>query len=360
MKTQAFLFLASIALTFQSCSVSKTQTSNSVSVVSEPVSTPQNLKIAFYNVENLFDTVDDPKTPDEEFTPEGKNKWTPERYKLKLNHLAKVISAMDYPVTIGLSEIENETVVQDLAKEAAFSEHPYKVVHYESPDARGIDVAFLYQEKYFKVLGSRPIRINFPREKNKNMDGESMTTRDILQIDGILAGKDTVHYFVNHWPSRRGGQDESEVRRIFVASQLRKAVDEIFAKNANANIIIVGDLNDETDNKSLTEVLKAKTPSASPEARSLFDLMVPLDKAGEGTYNFKGAWNMLDHIIVSSSLLRSQSRVYVSDATIFKRDFFLYKESKTGNMLPSHTYVGPKYYGGYSDHLPVCATLNFK
>ncbi len=358
MKANYLFFYAFFIFALGSCSAPKKIVNKTES--KQEIVTAQNFKFAFYNVENLFDINDDPKTIDEEFLPEGKNKWTLERYKLKLNHTARVIAAMDFPVAMGFAEIENEGVMQDLVKEPALSAYPYKVVHYDSPDMRGIDVAFIYQEKYFKVLDSKPIRINFPKELDKKADAEPSLTRDILQVRGVLAGRDTIHYFVNHWPSRRGGQDESESRRLFVAAQLRQAVDALLAKNSKANIVIVGDLNDETDNKSVTDILKAKSPSDTPSSDALYDLMMPLDQAGQGSYKYKDTWNMLDHIIVSGNLSNSKSTIYVSGATIFKQDFMLYLDKKSGEMLPSHTYVGPKYYGGYSDHLPVLVNVTLK
>lgn len=304
-------------------------------------------RIAFYNVENLFDTEDHPDKPDEEFTPQGNKKWTTERYQKKLQSLDRVLGAMQYPAFIGVCEVENELVMRDLLSLTGMKNYNYGVVHKESPDYRGIDVGFIYNRDVFRVISSDVIPINFPRAIVENY-----TTRDILQVTGVMGRKDTLHFFINHWPSRRGGVRESEPKRVFVAEQLRKRVDELFAKNPNTSIVIMGDFNDETSNRSIASILNAKNPSEYREPATLYNLFSSLDAENQGTYNFRGNWNMLDQIIVSTPLVMPKNKMNVSNPTIFKADFMIYQSEKYG-ATPNRTYGGPNYYGGTSDHFPV-------
>lgn len=305
------------------------------------------LRIAFYNVENLFDTEDNPDKPDDEFTPEGRNKWTPERYRIKLDKLAQVIEGMEFPALVGLSEVENERVCTDLTQTKTLRNQGYRVVHHESPDYRGIDNALIYRDRHFRVLDHKAIGIEFPASIVENY-----TTRDILYVRGILHDRDTLHVFVNHWPSRRGGLEASEPKRSYVAGQLRGAVDRIFAQNARAKIVVMGDFNDETDNRSVAEVLRAKDDSLDAEPGELYNTHASLDAVGVGTYNYRGNWNLLDQIIVSGELVKGTQGYELITAGVFKRDWLMFQHDKYGET-PNRTYGGPNYYGGYSDHLPV-------
>jgi predicted extracellular nuclease len=309
--------------------------------------------VMFYNVENLFDTINDPIKWDDDFTPNGKLKYCSERYYNKLSKLSKVIASIDsvhLPSIIGLCEIENRTVLEDITKQESLKRGNYHIAHIESPDKRGIDCALLYKSKQFKLLKQNAISIQFPWDLNYK-------TRDILHVKGIL-NKDTIHIFVNHWPSRRGGKEKSEKNRIFVAEQLKKAVDHIQSKNEKAKIIIMGDFNDEPADKSVIQSLSA-TNKQTDNYKSLFNLMYDLDKSGRGTYNYRGNWNMLDHLIVSNSLLQNTHGIKTSytSARIFDEKWICYKNKK-GLYIPSRTYGGPNYYGGYSDHFPIYFTLN--
>lgn len=320
----------------------------------------QNERIAFYNVENLFDTIDQLMTKDEDFTPSAKQNWNTPRYLQKLNHVAQVITALEFPFVMGLCEVENKQVIQDLLREKSLADKQYDIVHYESTDERGIDCALIYQKSKLSILDSKPIRISFPEAIAKSGDGYTYTTRDILRVDTKMNNGEKVTFFVNHWPSRgRDGQEKSEARRVFVASVLKKEVDELRKSNAQANIVIMGDLNDETDNISLTQTLQTKSPTEATSS-TLVDWMIPKDQAGEGSYNYKGSWNMLDHIISTPNFVSSNSKLVLSEATLFKEDFIMYLDKKSNQMLPSHTYVGDKYYGGYSDHLPVFIKLRIQ
>lgn len=311
----------------------------------------KNYRIAFYNVENLFDMIDDPKTKDEEFTPTSKKKWTPERYQTKLDHLTKVVEGMEYPAILGVSEVENEQVLKDWCEKTSMAKHDYGFVHFDSPDFRGIDVGLLYQKKAFKVEKSETIRINFPKEIV-----EDYTTRDVLIVKGTLQNL-PVTIFVNHWPSRRGGVAKSEPKRMYVAQQVRKKVDDILKKDANANIILMGDFNDEPENNSLQKGLNASyLPSREIVTADLKNCMAELDIAGKGTYKYRGNWNMLDQIIVTRNLEAGNNGWLVKNAGVYQQDFMMYMDKKYG-QAPSRTYGGPRYYGGYSDHLPVYIDL---
>lgn len=307
-------------------------------------------RIAFYNVENLFDTVDDPAPNDEEFTPESKKAWTQERYQTKLEHLVKVVAGMDYPALLGLAEVENAGVLKDFCEKTSLAKQGYGFCHFESPDFRGIDVALLYKKQTFRVLEQAFIRIDFPAELKGDIP--TYTTRDLLVVKGIFGKKDTLNVLVAHLPSRSGGQAETEPKRIFVARQIRQKVDEIFARNPKANIVVMGDMNDETTDPSIAQVLKAIPPEERPAPSMLYNCFSKLDAEGQGTYNYRGTWNMLDHIIFSGNLMGGKARLRFSKAIIFQQDWMMYTDPKYGKA-PSRTYGGDHYFGGYSDHLPV-------
>jgi len=306
------------------------------------------VRIGFYNVENLFDTIDIDGKIDEEFTPTSKKKWNTERYNKKLNDLAKIVGAINYPEILGLCEVENKTVLNDFISKTSLKKYNYGIVHYESPDARGIDVALIYQKNYFHVLDSKKIRMDFPKEVSGE---ENYTSRDILYVKGIFAGVDTLHLFVNHFPSRRGGLKASEPKRLHVARFLKKEVDFILSKNKNANILMMGDFNDETDNNCITKVLEAKRTSKNATTTDLLNCSAKLDDEGKGTYNFRGNWNMLDQIIISGGLFFNK-KIKVGELGIFQEEWMMFKSDRNG-WTPNRTYGGPNYYGGFSDHLPI-------
>jgi len=308
-----------------------------------------NSTIVFYNVENLFDTIDDPKIKDDEFTPEGGKKWTIERYHKKLNDLAKVISSVDkskLPDLVGFAEIENRTVLEDLVKTDALIAGKYKIVHEDSPDVRGIDVAMIYNPIQFNYVNHQKIPV--PLETKYKV-------RDILYVKGILMNTDTLHIFVNHWKSRSGGQQATEPQRIQCAITLRNAVDSIKAANQNAKILVMGDLNDTPSNKSVFKTLNANN---SENKDALYNLMLPLSKEGLGTHSYRGHWNILDHIIVSNNLVTNTCDITVKDkkGNIFSEEWITFT-SKKGSKSPNRTYGGSNYYGGFSDHYPIYVTL---
>ena len=304
-------------------------------------------RAAFYNVENLFDTINLEGKRDDEYTPEGQKNHNTERYFDKLTKLSKVVEAMEYPSLLGVCEVENENVLTDFANQTSLKNHNYQIVHFESPDERGIDNGFLYKAKDFRVDSSGFIRIDFPKEITKKD-----FTRDILYVRGKLANGPVLHIFINHWPSRRGGIEKSEPKRVFVANELRKAVDVIFAKSMDANILIMGDMNDEPDRKSVAETLGAKTNLNTIEAKSLYNQTAEFHRNKKGSYNYRGNWNMIDNIIVSTSMVQPDSKIFATNPTIFQKDWMMYQDPKNG-PVPSKSYGRTDYYGGYSDHLPV-------
>ena len=321
-------------------------------------SKPSDFKIVFYNLENLFDTKDDTTIWDEQFLPEGDKHWTQWKYEQKIKNLSKVIASAggwQDAALVGACEIENRGVLEDLTQKTPLKKLHYKIIHKDSPDHRGIDVALLYQESQFTPLFYKHIPIHFPFDPNKK-------TRDILYVKGLAKDKDTLHIFVNHWPSRWGGQMKSEPKRIFVAQTLRKQVDSLFACTQNPNIVIMGDFNDTPTDKSVVEYLKAQAPVKKTSPKQLYDLMYPLSLTEEGTHPYHGHWAVLDHMIVSSALLDKSNKIYttITSAYPFKADFLLEEDTKYGGTKTNRSYIGFKYHGGYSDHLPVILDLFFK
>lgn len=297
-----------------------------------------------YNVENLFDTVDDPKIPDEEFLPTSEKKWDNDKYRKKLNDISKVITEVntkELPEIVGLVEVENQQVLVDLINTANLR-GKYAIIHEESPDYRGIDCALIYRKDAFQEIGHEVLPVIFP-------DDPEFKTRDILHVTGKI-DKQIIHLFVNHWPSRIGGDEKTEPKRVLAASVLKKRIDAIFAADAKAKIIIMGDMNDEPANKSLLETLGAQSPDSNSQ---LVNLMMPDDANGKGTYFYSGAWNMLDNLVVSNSVLRSK-KIHVEEGKgyIYSSSWMIFT-NKNGAQTPNRSYVGNKYVGGVSDHFPV-------
>jgi len=303
----------------------------------------QEYTVVSYNVENLFDIVDDPKIPDEEFLPVSEKKWDNEKYQKKLTDLAQVISEVnpeEMPEVVGLVEVENRAVLEDLVKTGKLSGQGYAIIHEESPDYRGIDVAMIYREDAFAEISHEVLPVNFP-------DDPEFKTRDILHVTGKIRNK-MVHLFINHWPSRTGGEEQTEPKRVLAASVLKKKVDQILAVDPKARIIIMGDMNDEPANKSLHETLGADAPNSGA---TLVNLMMPDDAAGKGSYFYSGNWNMLDNVVVSETVLKGM-QVEGQKGNIYSSDWMIFT-NKTGDKTPNRSYVGDKYVGGVSDHFPV-------
>ena len=322
-----------------------------VSMIRAQTPEKQNFKIMCYNVENFFDCVHDSTTNDKEFLPTGIRAWNYAKYQKKQANIAKVISAIggwDAPALVGLCEVESDKCLFDLTHYSGLKNFRYKFLHHESPDPRGIDVALLYQPDQFKPIHDQAIGIHYP-----NAPGSR--TRDVLFVSGIIPTGDTLHVFVCHFPSRLGGEMESEDKRVFVASVVRQKVDSLLTAHPHPNIVIMGDFNDFPTNASLLEGLKAKPLTDSISTRNLYNLMYKLHSEGKGSNKHLGDWGALDQMIVSGNLLKSSNSISTkqSDAHFFNADFLLENDNVYLGKQPFRTYAGMKYAGGFSDHLPI-------
>ena len=290
------------------------------------------------NCENLFDTRHDSLKNDLEFLPDGSYKWTPYRYWAKLNHLGQEIVAQSNPVPdfVAMCEVENDSVMFDLTKRSLLRNAGYEYVMTSSPDERGIDVALLYQPASFALLHSHSIRIK-PLPNTR-------PTRDILYASGLLISGDTLHIFVVHAPSRRGGEQVSRPYRLLVASQLAEAVDSVYAISRDAKIIIAGDFNDYADSPALQYLYEHHLINISSDAQG--------SHGAKATYRWHGEWRSLDQILCSPSLAARKQSSVIGDLP-----FLLEDDEKYGGKKPYRTYLGPRYLGGYSDHLPLVVQL---
>ena len=308
--------------------------------------------VAFYNLENLFDTINDEDVTDEEFIPEGKNLWTPDRYLEKLDNMSRAIAEIgvgEYTphgaVLLGVCELENAGVMEDLANTEALKDRNYKFVHYDSPYYRGMDVALFYQPRYFKVLSSASHELNIA-------EIEGFNTRAQLVVSGILDG-DTMHVIVNHWPSRSGGEKRSRPLREAAADLTRSICDSLFAIDPDANIIIMGDLNDDPTNKSIKKHLKTVKEPEGMKEDVFYNPYEKLHAQGIGSLGYRDSWNLFDQILVSKNLTGSDYSSYrFYQAKVFNEKFLTQQEGRFKGY-PWRTYSYGAYIGGYSDHYPV-------
>lgn len=317
---------------------------SSALVAQSAASTDTTFRVAFYNVENLFDTDDDPDKLDEDFTPTGKQNWTEERYQTKLRQIAQVMNGLELPGIMGVCEIENKRVLDALVKHPDLSTHRYGVVTFESPDMRGIDVGLLYQTELFDLLSASTVPIEFPTW----LEPQGYTTRDILQV--ALRHKvsgSTFHVFTNHWPSRAGGVEASEPRRLWVAAHLRRAISSVLDDNPLAHILVMGDFNDEPYNRSISYALGTlKVDEKRQIPGLLYNPFLNINNKEEGSYLYRDNWNVLDQILYAG--LQTPSTWRMQAFGIFAPDWLRFK-----GKGPNRTYGGTNYYGGYSDHFPV-------
>jgi endonuclease/exonuclease/phosphatase family metal-dependent hydrolase len=317
------------------------------------------LFVAHWNVENLFDTIDDPKTVDEEFLPTSEKEWNEDRLDKKLYNLSRVIRSMNYdkgPDLLGVCEVEHQALLDTMTAKY-LSDKSYKTAYMESPDGRGIDNGIIYNSKKLSLLKIAGHRVD---------TGGDYETRLVLEGTFLFEKTDTIYFFVNHWPSRRGGEDTSEPRRISAAKTLRSVVDSILHNNPKSNIIIVGDFNDEPTNISITQYLKAQPffcdslehkNLQEDLSTDLFNLSYQAWFNGLGSYKYKDDFNMLDQIIISRELLLGEKLKYVCNSfEVYKPDMMVTRTGKYQGA-PFPTYGGAKYLGGYSDHYPVTAKL---
>jgi len=338
-----YLFLVFIFAGLDGCAPKTPSSSKSTSQKYE-----ESYRIVSYNVENLFDTWNEERKFDEDFTPTGANRWTRSRYDKKILDLGKVlvnVAGDKVPAVIGLIEVENRKVLEDLLNKSPLSKFQYAIVHEESPDERGIDVALLYDKDQFNFLDHQIGRIEFPDDPTDN-------TRDVLIVKGML-GKDTVYLSVNHWPSRRGGVAVSSPKREYVANTLREKTEAILKKQPNAGIIIMGDFNDGPSDVSLANGLRAG--ALNNNTAQLINLMSERARKGEGTYKYQNQWNMLDQFIVSRNLMDDKGKLFITEesAQIFDADYLKEPDPNYPGDRIFRTYRGPNYVGGYSDHFPI-------
>ncbi len=304
--------------------------------------------IAFYNLENLFDTKDDAHTLDDDFTPEGVKKWSYKRYKKKLSKLSKTIDQLGRkesalaPVLVGIAEVENKNVIHKLLQSGPLKKISYDYIHFDSPDERGIDTALIYHKEYFEPIFSEPIPLLI-----ENEDGQRDTTRDILYVFGKLNGEG-VHVFVNHWPSRRKGEEETSAKRIEAANTIIRYMLKLEKEGEQLNYLIMGDFNDGPTAGSIKLLV---------ETKDLYNPMEKLITPDRGSANYKRSWSLFDQILVSHSFFDFKKGTHsFAHANIFDEHFLTEWNGKyRGN--PFRTYIGRKYKGGYSDHFPVYIQL---
>jgi hypothetical protein len=307
-------------------------------------------RILFWNSENFFDTVDDPLTNDDEFTPNGSRRWSYQRYGEKVKQVYKVLTAAGNPFPpeiIALCELENSKVLTDLTANSPFFRFGYKFIHMDSPDSRGIDVAVLYD----------PFKVEILHEQFHNpfLDKPSLKSRYILYVKAVIHKTDTIHLFVNHWPSKYGGKGITEEFRILAAKALKSYSDSIFSTFYKPKIIITGDFNDSPYDISVSGFLGAEClNSKNIEHNKLYNLSC---EAMPGTYKFQGIWEVLDQFIVSGTLLGEAAKTKKPGFEIFQEDFLLINDESYSGVKPYRTWEGMKYAGGYSDHLPIILSV---
>lgn len=293
--------------------------------------------IGFYNIENLFDTINQPHN-DEEFLPDGKNKWTSERYIKKLDRLNQVIDSLGEVVLLGFAEIENKQVLADLNNSSKTRKN-FDIVHFDSPDERGVDVGMIFNPSVLKIVDAGYLRFTLDNT-------ETPHTRDVVW-GKFVHKKDTIFSLVNHWPSRRSGQETSEPNRVKAATVAANFIDSVMRVSPKSKIIFMGDLNDHPSDKAPKLISERLNPMITNES----------GKFG-GTYNYKNEWNILDHLMVSPNATKGKFKIIPNSGIIYSNDFIL--EEFKGQIVPKRNYAGSKYLDGYSDHLPVTIHVSFK
>lgn len=309
--------------------------------------------IGFYNLENLFDTINNPKINDEEFLPDSDRRYNTRIYMDKLDRLSTVLSMMGTEINpdgvsmVGVAEVENDTVLKDLIKMPKLKDRNWKIVHFDSPDQRGIDVGLLYNPKYLTVLHSEPLFVQLPGGSKS-----ASFTRDVLYVKGVMDG-DTVHVLVNHWPSRSGGEERSIPARAAAAGVAKKCIDSIMAINPSSKVVLMGDLNDDPVSPSLTKVIGSKGKKSDVKESDIYNPWVDMYKQGIGTTPYQDAWSLFDQVIFSGAWLNKEQKGYhYLKSVIFNREFMVQKTGKFRGYS-KRTWDGIVYNYGYSDHFPV-------
>lgn len=303
--------------------------------------------VGFYNLENLFDSINDPTINDEEFLPDSRLGWNTKKYDHKLDQMARVVAAMDsgdYPHFLGFAEVENAQALFELATHAKLHGAAYATIHVADNDPRGIEVAAIYRPEYMRVLKINTLQTS--------VGGEPQ--RHILYVKGLTGWGDTLHLFVNHWTSRYGGLDATKAARNGTASFLKSQTDSLLAVQPEANILIMGDFNDNPEDESMMEHLQALPVQKPIEATKLYNLALEPHRRNEGTLFYK-SWDCFDQVIVSGSLL-DKGRLRSSEMHIVKHPWMMFKNQQ-GVERPNRTQSNGKYFGGFSDHLPVFIRL---
>ncbi len=311
--------------------------------------------IAFYNLENLFDTENDPITFDDDRTPNGKDHWTKENYQDKLKNMARVIAEIGAdvsgttPAIIGVCEVENRTVLEDLVNQKPLIKKEYGIIQFNSPDRRGIDVALLYKKKIFTPISYKAKELLIYDDNDKS---KRVFTRDQLIVSGMLDGE-KIHLIVNHWPSRRGGEKRSRSKRIKAAKLNRQIIDSLFSEDPYAKIITMGDFNDDPTSPSIKKFLKAQGKKEGLSIKELYNPMEDIAKKGLGSLAYRDNWNLFDQIIISTELTKKEFSSYrFYRAGIYNKTYLVNAHGRYKGY-PYRSYAEGRYTGGYSDHFPV-------
>jgi len=313
--------------------------------------------VGFYNLENFYDTINNPVVNDEEFLPNGPRQYNSRIYWDKVTKLATVLSGIgtdmnpDGAAIIGVAEIENDTVLKDLVNHTLLKNRHYAIAHYDSRDARGVDVGMLYNPKYFTLEQSDKLFVQLPGGSK-----DAYFTRDVLWVKGKLDGE-TVHIYVNHWPSRSGGEERSAPARAAAAAVVKQHSDSIIKAEPGAKIVIMGDLNDDPVSPSIIEVLRAKGKQKEVMKGGLFNPWTEMYRNGIGTLAYQDSWNLFDQIIISYPWLnKEQDGFFYYQPRIYNKEFMTENVGRYKGY-PMRTWDGNSYRGGYSDHFPTYLIL---
>ena len=314
----------------------------------------ETINVMFYNVENLFDTVDDPEKEDEEYLPSSARRWTQNRFQEKISNICRVIAAADpenAPEIIGMAEVENDSVIDYLTRRSPLRNIGYDYVVTNSPDKRGIDVALLYKRSYFRLLSTESLRVDLSPMS-------SSPTRDILHVTGKVATGDTVDILVCHWPSRSTGVERTEPLRVRAAHVAAGRISEIISQRRKPYVILMGDLNEGPDERAVRTGLNAAPKSLGANSVDS-ELVTLMDDMPDGSYRYNGEWDKYDQFVVSASFLNGLGCLEITDARICRFGFLLQEDKTYGGQKPFRAYNGYRYQGGYSDHLPIVLDISY-
>ena len=348
------LILGWLTLFFFSCGTTKTPTTGQQTKKAVTGKKYLARTIAFYNLENLFDTIDDPNKRDEDFTPNGRDHWTSAKYHKKLHNLATVLADIGKkethtsPAIIGVAEVENRGVLEDLLKTPPLAGQQYGIIHFDSPDRRGIDVALLYKKRFFKPINYK----KYPLLIYDDNTGRRIYTRDQLVVTGMLDGE-KIHVIVDHWPSRRGGEARSRPKRIKAAQLTKKITDSILREEPKAKIVIMGDLNDDPNSPSVKQVFHSTADKSKANLTGYYNTMEHFFNRGIGTLAYRDGWNLFDQIIITPGLLNNTNdyQFHFWKSGIYSKPFMKNRKGRYKGY-PKRTLVGGQFIGGYSDHFP--------